>query len=123
MLEIDPELSPDRVDRVFEVKDNSMIAYRFFTGNIIFRHYKAIDDKCLRLGVSTFFDMVNVVIKGISEYSGFFRICSKQRKQITTAILYHGGLASVLLIHNRTDKKEKTTNNSNDGGDNAGLPE
>ena len=75
MLEIDPELSPEKVDRIFEIKDNSMIAYPFFMSVVNFRHYKAIDDKCLRLGVSTFFDMVNVVIKGISEYSGFFLVC------------------------------------------------
>lgn len=35
VLEVDPELSPDKVDKSFEVKDNSMIAYSLFTASLI----------------------------------------------------------------------------------------
>lgn len=30
VLEVDPELSPDKVDKAFEVKDSTMIAYLIF---------------------------------------------------------------------------------------------
>ena len=31
-------------------------------------HFKSVDEKTLRLGVSTFFDMVQVVLRGLSEF-------------------------------------------------------
>ena len=36
------------------------------------RHFKAVDEKNLRLGVSTFFDMVQVVIRGFSEFGSSY---------------------------------------------------
>ena len=70
-LDVDPELSPEKVDRTYETKGSSFVA-----------HFKAVDAKSLRLGVSTFFDMVQVVIKTLSEFGTDYVVYLIKQKRL-----------------------------------------
>ena len=70
-LEVDPELMEDKIEKSFETAANRFIVWAEGTCEITPSHFRAVDEKTLRLGVSTFFDMVQVVIKALSEFSEF----------------------------------------------------
>lgn len=78
-----------------------------------------MDEKTLRLGVSTFFDMVQVVIKALSEFSESGVCLTKLAQEY----LYHRSLGLVrLLIEEVAQDVEDTTNESNNSRQPATLP-
>ena len=57
-LEVDLELDPSSIRKVFEVVDECVLQVEF----------KAVDERMLRVALSSFFDMGKVVVESMDEF-------------------------------------------------------